>query len=189
MSFLILPPEKPPFSLRKRHPGHSLSLGMVIEHSRGTMSEMLANYHFLTRDYASALTELQAVLRENPADAKARKKLVICLTQTGRIGEALDAFHRLIADDIRIITDTDAAWEDCPCPGLVRRLEQGMIARENACELNAELGMLWLYCDARASLNYFRRALACAPDCEVLSAVIHLIESHLYPPKEHHHVE
>ncbi len=142
------------------------------------MNEMLANYHFLTRDYANAVVELERVLAADPADRKAKKKLIICLTQTDRLAEALVLFRALITEDIASIIDTDVAWEDCPCPGLTTRLEQGGIPREDECRLFIELGILWLYCDKKKSLQYFRRAEACDPEQTMLSPIIHLIESH-----------
>ncbi len=122
------------------------------------MSEMLGNYHFLVRNYSSAIKELEEVIAVCPAENKAKKKLIICYTQTDQLNKAVDLFYNLVKEDIDCIINTDPEIEDCPCPELTRNLEEGLIERNNEYELAVELGILWLYCDKEKSLKYFQKA-------------------------------
>ncbi len=123
-----------------------------------TMSEMLGNYHFLIRDYYSALEELENHIKYNPHDKRAKKKLIICYTQTGNLNKSLELFIDLIEEDIYCIINTNPETEDCPCPDLVNKLEKEGSNNLGQYWLNIELGILWLYCDKEKSLSYFEKA-------------------------------
>ncbi|MGK9475290.1 tetratricopeptide repeat protein [Melioribacter sp. OK-6-Me] len=139
------------------------------------MSEMLGNYHFLIRDYYSALGELENALDKDPGNKLIRKKLIICMTQAGKVEEAFDHFYSLINEDIGIIINTKPDWEDCPCPHLVNKIEKDEIPVKNQYEKYLQLGMLWLYCDAKESIKNFKNALKYRSDEKILH-VIKLIE-------------
>lgn len=141
------------------------------------MNEMLANYQFLVRNYQNAVNELIDVVANNPLNKKARKKLIICFTQTHQLDKALDIFIKLINEDVDFIINTNPEIEDCPCPELVTKLESGEIEREDKYELFIELGILWLYCSPQKSLENFNRALALNPNNELLNAAINKIST------------
>ena len=122
------------------------------------MSEMLGNYHFLIRNYQSAIVELENVSFTSPDRKKASKKLIICYSQTGQLQKAFDLFCSLVDEDIEFIIHTNPQTEDCPCPELVTELEDGSKPVSNEYEFSIELGMLWLYCNAEKSLDYFQKA-------------------------------
>lgn len=122
------------------------------------MSEMLGNYHFLNRNYSFALQELENSYKEFPNNICAKKRLIICYTQTQNLDKALDLFVSLIKENIDCIIDTKPDEEDCPCADLVKNIESGKTKRSNQYELFIELGILWLYCDINQSLNYFIKA-------------------------------
>lgn len=124
------------------------------------MSEMLGNYHFLIRDYSSAIEELENFLLVNPEDKRAKKKLIICYTQIDELKKALDLFYTLVEEDINFIINTDPQTEDCPCPDLVKKLEENQSLYNNKYWLFVELGILWLYCNKEKSLKYFEEAYA-----------------------------
>ena len=121
------------------------------------MNEMLANHHFLVRNYSGASEELERIINVRP-DKKLMKKLIICYTQTGRPDEALNLFLSVIKDDINIITSTNLDSEDCPCPELIFKVESNDVDYKDKYTKSYVLGILWLYCDLAESLKYFLRA-------------------------------
>ena len=86
-------------------------------------------------------------------------------------------FCYLVKEDIDFIIHTDPEKEDCPCPELVTELETNSKKRFHVYELNIELGMLWLYCNAKKSLDYFRRAYQIKKNDARLKLIITQIES------------
>ncbi|MGK9368626.1 tetratricopeptide repeat protein [Melioribacter sp. Ez-97] len=142
------------------------------------MSEMLGNYHFMIRDYYSALNELEKALDKDPGNKLIRKKLIICLTQVGKVEEAFNQFYFLINEDVEIIVNTRPDWEDCPCPHLVNKIEKDEIPTKNQYEKYLQLGMLWLYCDAKESIKNFKNALKMNSDNRLLH-VIKIIEPYI----------
>ena len=141
------------------------------------MNEMLANYQFLVRNYQNAVNELIDVVANNPLNKKARKKLIICFTQTEQLDKALDLFINLIHEDVDFIINTNPDLEDCPCPELVTKLENGEIERTSKYELFIELGILWLYCSPKKSLENFNKAYSLNPQNELLKAAINKIST------------
>lgn len=139
------------------------------------MNEMLANYQFLVRNYRNAVNELIDVVNKNPLNKKARKKLIICYTQTEQLEKALDLFIDLISEDIDFIISTDPEIEDCPCPELVTKLEVGEIERKDKANLFIELGILWLYCSPQKSLDNFKNALKLDPNNKLLNIAVEKI--------------
>ncbi len=122
------------------------------------MSEMLGNQYFMARKFSLAETELIEFISRNESNKPARKKLIICLTQTGKIEKALKIFNKLIEEDIEFIIKTDPIKDDCPCPELVTKLESENKVAYSISELYTVLGMLWLYCDVNDSLKNFELA-------------------------------
>ena len=53
------------------------------------MNEMLGNQYFMARNYIGAASAFQDVLKEDPANTNARKKLIISLTQIANIRRQL----------------------------------------------------------------------------------------------------
>ena len=84
---------------------------------------MLGNQYFMARNYIGAASAFQDVLKEDPANTNARKKLIISLTQIGKYTQAIDQFSNFIGDNIDSIINTDPVKDDCPCPELVHNLE------------------------------------------------------------------
>ncbi|MEG8947776.1 hypothetical protein [Rosettibacter firmus] len=141
------------------------------------MSEMLGNYHFLIRDYSSAIDELENFLLVNPDDKRARKKLIICYTQVDELTKALNLFYSLVEQDIDFIINTDPEKEDCPCPDLVKKLEDNQSLYNNKYWFFIELGILWLYCDKQKSLKYFEEAYAIDSSDERVLSIIKKIKN------------
>ncbi|MFA3783663.1 tol-pal system YbgF family protein [Melioribacteraceae bacterium 4301-Me] len=139
------------------------------------MSEMLGNYHFLIRNYSSAIREFEKIVN-NSAAKKTQKKLIICYTQTGQLDKALDLFYKLIREDIRLITNTNPEKEDCPCPELTKKLEEEFLEKKDSYETNVELGILWLYCDKGKSLEYFQNAEKINSSDERISSIIQILK-------------
>ncbi|MBT8384055.1 MAG: tetratricopeptide repeat protein [Ignavibacteria bacterium] len=118
-------------------------------------SEMLGNKYFLARNYQGAAQNLQFVLSKNPINKSARKKIIICYTQTGEIEKAFDNFYTLVKEDIHFIIDTDPVADDCPCPDLVAKYGKVYRYEKKSYDLKLMLGMLWLYCDVYKSWEIF----------------------------------
>lgn len=138
---------------------------------------MLANYHFLIRDYYLALEELEKHLSIKPEDKRAKKKLIICYTQTEQLSKAFELFYELVCEDINFIVNTDPESEDCPCPALVEKLEKKEMQRPSNLELYLELGILWLYCDKEKSLKYFEKVRSLDNTDFRISSIIDKIKS------------
>ncbi len=118
------------------------------------MSEMLGNQYFLSRKFCEAINELEETLRKYPANKSAKKKLIICYVKTGKIFTALELFEELISEDVDFIINTDPILDDCPCPEIIYEVENTAVYTNDQ-EQAIALGILWLYCDIKFSLNHF----------------------------------
>ena len=141
------------------------------------MSEMLGNQYFSGRDYARAAAELYAALKSDTGNKGIRRKLIVCFTQIGDIGKALDTFISLIKEDIEFVINTDPISDDCPCPELVFDMEQKLGNSKDSIDFNIILGMLWLYCNVAKSLYYFNRVLQIDPDFSKVKIILALINA------------
>ena len=119
-------------------------------------SEMLGKKYFLARNYQGAAQNLQYVLSLNPINKGARKKIIICYTQTGEIKKAFENFYILVKEDINYIINTDPVADDCPCPDLVSKYGKVFPYENDSFDMKLMLGMLWLYCDVEKSIVYFK---------------------------------
>jgi tetratricopeptide (TPR) repeat protein len=128
------------------------------------MSEMLANQYFMARKYDDAVPLFERLVSKNPQNLRVKKKLVICYTQTGQIERAVALVLELLRRSPRVILDTDIDSEDCPCPELTERMERRLQGTQpTVTDLN-QLGILYLYCDLEASLQYFQGSLGKEPN-------------------------
>ena len=148
------------------------------------MSEMLGNQYFMARNYARAAEELEQVLIKDPANKPVRRKLIICFNQTGNIRRALEIFLSLIKDDIDFIINTDPVDDDCPCPELVYDLEKQARPEAESVEYHLKLGMLWLYCDLRKSIEHFEKAGELEPDNPDVKKVLTILKTHHHAVSE-----
>lgn len=136
----------------------NLNIGTKIEIQAAIMSEMLGNQYFLSRRYALALKELEKALSKDPENKKIQRKLIICYTQVGEVKKAIIHFLALIKKDIRFILDVDPISEDCPCPELVYKSQNKDEVNPESLDYCLIHGMLWLFCDLKKSLTYFKKA-------------------------------
>ncbi len=143
------------------------------------MSEMLGNQYFLARNYESAAKNLQFALDNDPLNKAVRKKLIICYSQTGEIQKAFNIFYNLLLEDVECIINTDVVSDDCPCPDLVKHYGQIFPYEKNSTDLKIMLGMLWLYCEVRTSLKFFKSVIDEFPNDEKLISVSSIIEERL----------
>ena len=140
-------------------------------------SEMLGNKYFLARNYSSAAENLQYVLTKDPINKAARKKIIICYTQIGKIDQAFDNFYRLVKEDINFIINTDPVADDCPCPELIEKYGKLFPYENNSFDVKLMLGMLWLYCDVNKSSEFFDDLAENNSENTRLKEVLTLIES------------
>lgn len=143
------------------------------------MSEMLGNQYFLARNYANAAKNLQYALDIDPLSKPVRKKLVICYLQIGEIQNALNIFYNLVLEDIDCILSTDPVGDDCPCHELVTHYGTILPYEENSSDLKIMLGMLWLYCDSKKSLSFFKSVEKIRPEDERIKSISSIIENKL----------
>lgn len=122
------------------------------------MSEMLGSQYFLARNYGRAAEELETALLKDPKNKGIRRKLIVCYTQIGRVERALDLFLSLAKEDVDFTINTDPIDDDCPCPELVCDLEAKRGNNRESPDFHLILGMLWLYCNPRKSLQYSQTA-------------------------------
>jgi tetratricopeptide (TPR) repeat protein len=139
-------------------------------------SEMLGNKYFLARNYHGAAQNLQFVLTQNPINKSARKKIIICYTQTGEIDKAFDNFYSLVKEDINFIINTDPVADDCPCPELVVKYGKVFSYENESFDMKLMLGMLWLYCDVNKSFEFFSEVAKSNTDDFRIEEVLTLIE-------------
>ncbi|MGE5497079.1 MAG: tetratricopeptide repeat protein [Syntrophothermus sp.] len=144
------------------------------------MSEMLGNHYFMIRNYLQAKLALEEALLSDPLSKPLRKKLVICYCQTNEIPKALSLFNSLITEDADIIINTDAEAEDCPCNDIVFELEGKLPLSQDKLSDFLILGMLWLYCNVRISLEYFLEAQKSCPSDERITHIISVLEGRLH---------
>jgi hypothetical protein len=139
------------------------------------MSEMLANQYFLARKFDKAVPHLESVIRNEPHNERARKKLIICYCETGHVRSALELFYNVIQSNIKLIVDTDIISEDCPCPELLERMKWYEEVAVNSFDFFCIMGMLHLYCDINDSLNAFNRAVEINSDDKLVQDIHDLI--------------
>jgi tetratricopeptide (TPR) repeat protein len=133
----------------------------------------------MARNYLGAATVFQKLLKDDPTNINARKKLIISYTQIGKFTQAVDLFSSFISENIDNIIETDPIKDDCPCPELVANLEH--LARQGSESFTTyqTLGILWLYCDITKSVKYFEKALELKPKDEKANAILLLIKKKL----------
>lgn len=119
------------------------------------MSEMLGNQYFLSRNFLKAKEAYETVLLRDPQNDFVKKRLIICYTQSGEIDKAFDLFYEIVKKDIDILITTDIIRDDCPCPELLSKYGNVKPDEESSRDTKLMLGMLWLYCDAEMSLEFF----------------------------------
>lgn len=141
------------------------------------MSEMLGNQFFMARNYHAAQRELEEVYSKDPSNISVMKKLVICYTQTGKIKEAIDLFSRLLNINIEFIVNTDPSLDDCPCAELIEKIEDKSHHLESSFDHILILAIIWLYCDEKKSLEYFKKLHEMQPSNKTIQLSIERIEN------------
>lgn len=136
------------------------------------MSEMLANQYFLVRRFSEAEKVFEKILSDNPKNNLAKKKLIICYINNGKIKEALNLFYDVISSDITIITKTNIADDDCPCPEIITKFDkinEPSMSYQTKLEI---MGMLWLYCDYYKSIQHFEKLKEFNPNEPIYSNIL-----------------
>ncbi|KAF0151777.1 MAG: hypothetical protein FD143_1641 [Ignavibacteria bacterium] len=143
------------------------------------MSEMLGNQYFMARNYSAAQKEFEEVLLKYPDNRPAKKKLVVCYTQTRRLKESFAYFLDIIKTDIEFIVKTDTIRDDCPCAELIEKLEPRSTNYLDTFDYNLTLGIIWLYCDILQSKHYFTKLKKMEPSNLDIEAVCVEIDNYL----------
>lgn len=143
------------------------------------MSEMLGNQYFLTRNYSMAAATFSKVYARDPQNLSVRKRLIVCLIQTGELEKGFDLFYELVKENIEAITKTDPIADDCPCSELTEKYGKILPYEENSSDLKLVLGILWLYCDVNKSLEFFKQLYLLHTDDKRFQEIILAIEKHL----------
>lgn len=143
------------------------------------MHEMLGNQYFMVRNFIAAQNEFEIASKENPTNLKIKKKLVVCLTQTGKVKKAFELFAEIAKIDLEIIFNTHPIMDDCPCPELIPIIENQQQLNHNSVDYCLTMGILWAYCDKNHSLEYFKKALQIDPTNSNISLLVFRIENYL----------
>ncbi|MBK7105648.1 MAG: hypothetical protein IPH62_10230 [Ignavibacteriae bacterium] len=143
------------------------------------MNEMLGNQYFMARNYLGAADAFQNVLKDEPKNLNAKKKLIISLTQIGKFSKAFELFADFISENIDCIVNTDPAKDDCPCAELVNNLEVKSKYGTESITILETLGILWLYCDIHNSIEYFEKALQLIPNDVKLNSILIILKKKL----------
>ncbi len=141
------------------------------------MSEMLGNQFFMARNYPAAQNELEEVYLKDPSNISVMKKLLICYTQTGKIKEAIELFIYLLNENIEFIINTDPSLDDCPCAELIEKIEDKNLHLESSFDHLLILAIIWLYCDEKKSLEYFKKLHELEPLNKTIQLSIERIEN------------
>lgn len=144
-------------------------------------SEMLGNKYFLARNYEGAAANFQYTLKTDPINKSVRKKLIICYTQIGQIQKAFESFYQLVKEDINFIIETDLVADDCPCVELTDKYGNILPYENESYDLKLMLGMLWLYCNAEKSFDFFKRIIVENPGDSRIKEIASLIEGKIKP--------
>lgn len=143
------------------------------------MSEMLGNQYFLSRNYQLAASVYSKVHEAHPDNFSVTKRMIICFTQTGEIEKAFKYFYELVNADINLITNTDPVADDCPCPELTEKFGKVLPYEDNSKDLKLLLGILWLYCDANRSLQFFEQLASDNQNDTRFRNIVQIIKKHL----------
>jgi pentatricopeptide repeat protein len=143
------------------------------------MSEMLGNQYFMARNYSAAQQQLEEVILKDPLNKSAKKKLIVCYTQTGKVKEAIQFFNDLISEDIVFVINTNPIDDDCPCPELVEKIEGQKLANSDSADYHLILGIIWLFCDINKSIGYFIKAKEIAPGDKNIDFAVNVISDYL----------
>lgn len=136
------------------------------------MSEMLANQYFLVRRFSEAEKVYEKILSDDSNNKLAKKKLIICYINNGKIKEALNLFYDVISSDITVITNTNVANDDCPCPEIITKFDkinEPSLSYQTKLEI---MGMLWLYCDYYKSIQHFEKLKEFNPNEPIYSSIL-----------------
>ncbi|MCF8262261.1 MAG: tetratricopeptide repeat protein [Melioribacteraceae bacterium] len=142
------------------------------------MSEMLGNQYFMARKYLLAESELAACLEEYPHSKSIKRKLIVCYAQNGNLNKALELFSSLINQDIEFIINADPIIDDCPCEEIIDELEKHREHNYSAAEYDLFLGIVWLFCNAKTSLKYLRKAAKTLHNNKFLNSSINCLEEY-----------
>lgn len=142
------------------------------------MSEMLGNQLFLVRKFSEAEKEFEQVLENEPQNLQTLKKIIVCHTQTGKYDLALKRFYKLVKINPHLIIETDQIFEDCPCPELIGKLENSLPFEKDEFYFQVLMGILWLYCDEKKSLEYFKAAQQNEPDNFYVNEIVNVLVSY-----------
>lgn len=136
------------------------------------MSEMLGNQYFMVRRFSEAEKVFEEILNEDCSNVVAKKKLIVCYINNGKIKQAIELFYEVIKEDITIITSTKIIDDDCPCPEIITKFEN-LTEPELSYQKKLEiLGMLWLYCDYYKSIQHFEKLKEFNPNEKIYSDIL-----------------
>jgi tetratricopeptide (TPR) repeat protein len=147
---------------------------------------MLGNQYFMARNYLGAADAFQTVLKGDPTNINARKKLIISYTQIGKFTQAVELFSNFIVENIDNILETDPVKDDCPCPELVNNLEHLTKHGVESFTTYQTLGILWLYCDIHKSIDYFEKAISLKPKDDKANLILMILKKKLNEISAHH---
>lgn len=145
------------------------------------VSEMLGNQYFIARNYKDAALNFNQTLLDNPSNKSVKKKMIICYTQTGEIKKAFLLFKELVEEDINLIINTDLKEDACPCSELIEKYGSVLPYEENSTDLKIMLGMLWLYCDPKKSVSFFKSVIKEYDEKKTINSIINKIENNVTP--------
>jgi len=150
---------------------------------------MLGHHYFMLRDFSTALSHYQEVLKGGGASTEVRKRALICYVQSGRIAQAIPLFEGLITEDLECIVKHNVDRYGCPCPEIIDQYECSRVTTDVAQGDRIALGMLWLFCDVRRSHQWFAEALREDSSSAFLRFVTGLLITRIATaPRTPHHI-
>ncbi len=142
------------------------------------MSEMLGNHYFQVRKYILAEQVYENLPSDELLNIKILKKLIICYTQTNKLDKAINLLYEMIEKDVAKFYSENINLDDCPCNDLIFSIESGEIKYSNDFKRYSTLAILWMFCNYKTSLNYFRMALEEDPTQETLQKILQIIKNY-----------
>ena len=150
------------------------------------MNEMLANQYFIVERFEDAYQQFEEVLKIHPSNSLVKKRLILCYIHLGKVKEAFELFTEVITSNINTLIENEIDVYDEPCKKMIHKL-QNLSSDITGTDKLIQLGILWMYCNAKTSRKYFEQLKSMIPNDKKLTTILTIINhfiSHTYKEKQ-----
>ncbi|MBC8192498.1 MAG: hypothetical protein ISR87_12115 [Candidatus Marinimicrobia bacterium] len=143
------------------------------------MTEMLANYYLMNRNFEAAVAELEASLINSPDSLSIKIKLMLSYVIADRTDEALPLLSTMVEADLSTMIGNFDSDEVCPFSVLHTLITGTHKSVRSAENLTKSLGIIWLFQDVPKSLIYLEQAYANDSKNILLQKVINKVSEYV----------